>query len=467
MLRVGRSIRCNGIHSKQRIYFVSLMLFIIFIACIYGPLLYDVPNHSRRLWLQKDHKRLFPIDRSDVWGLLSASLAVMIAAGGGIGGGGMLVPIYILVMGFTAKYAIPLSNVTVFGGALGNTTVNWKKRHPFADRPLIDWDLILIMEPLTIGGALVGSLLNKILPEDVIVIMLVVLLTFIAYTTIAKAFSMYKEESEYVRKSFQPINDIQIPNAEHFSHVDQQPASVDISSDRCEILDYDEKISELSELMATNSSGSNSCKAELLEILKDESKTPLKKVAFITGLFLLILLIDILKGGGSNESGSTLAFWLANAFMLLCIIVFFFFSRAHLTREYHVKKKHRYKYVEGDIEWSEKATIVYPFLCCFAGFFSGMFGIGGGIVKVRRSSRLLLFSSYLSSYLSFDLMKRKFFIHGKGATYVTNGSESCRCFCFLFNHDSVHMLYSNCIICYIWLIAMGLCICLRSFGSYS
>jgi hypothetical protein len=107
------------------------------------------------------------------------------------------------------------------------------------------------MEPLTIGGALVGSLLNKILPEDVIVIMLVVLLTFIDYSTIAKAFSMYKEESEYVRKSFQPINDIQIPNAEHFSHVDQQPASMDralsgsfqnsdISSDRCEILDYDE-----------------------------------------------------------------------------------------------------------------------------------------------------------------------------------------------------------------------------------
>lgn len=446
---------------------------------MYGPLMSDVPNHGRRLRLQKDHKRLFPIDRSDICGLLSASLAVMIAAGGGIGGGGMLVPIYILVMGFTAKYAIPLSNVTVFGGALGNTTINWKKRHPFADRPLIDWDLILMMEPLTIGGALVGSFLNKILPEDVIVIMLVVLLTFIAYTTLAKAFSMYKEESDYVRKSFQPINDIKISNAEHLSNGDQQPASMDsalsgsfqnsdISSDICEILDYDEKISELSELMATNSGGSNSSKAELLEILKDERKTPLKKVAFITGLFLLILLIDILKGGGSNESGSTLVFWLANAFMLLCIIIFFFFSRAHLTREYLVKKKHRYKYVEGDIEWNERATIIYPFLCCFAGFFSGMFGIGGGIVKVRRSyGDFCFFFSCMSSYLSFDLMKLKFLIHGKGATYVTNGSESCSCFCILFNHDSVHMLYSNCVIRYIWLIAMGLCICLRSFGSYS
>ena len=34
--------------------------------------------------------------------------------------------------------------------------------HPNADRPLVDWDLILIMEPLTIGGALAGSFLNKV-----------------------------------------------------------------------------------------------------------------------------------------------------------------------------------------------------------------------------------------------------------------------------------------------------------------
>ncbi len=37
-----------------------------------------------------------------------------------------------------------------------------RRRHPSADRPLVDWDLILIMEPLTIGGALAGSFLNKV-----------------------------------------------------------------------------------------------------------------------------------------------------------------------------------------------------------------------------------------------------------------------------------------------------------------
>ena len=32
------------------------------------------------------------------------------------------------------------------------------RRHPAADRPLIDYDVILMMEPLTMLGALLGSM---------------------------------------------------------------------------------------------------------------------------------------------------------------------------------------------------------------------------------------------------------------------------------------------------------------------
>lgn len=91
-----------------------------------------------------------------------ATLGLMVAAAGGIGGGGILVPIYILVLKFSPKYAVPLSNITIFGGAITNTFLNLKKRHPLANRPLVDWDLILVMEPVTIGGALVGSFVQKV-----------------------------------------------------------------------------------------------------------------------------------------------------------------------------------------------------------------------------------------------------------------------------------------------------------------
>ncbi len=56
-----------------------------------------------------------------------------------------------------------LSNLTIVGGALANFAFNVNRRHPSGDKPLIDWDLIMVMEPTTILGALLGSYINKVL----------------------------------------------------------------------------------------------------------------------------------------------------------------------------------------------------------------------------------------------------------------------------------------------------------------
>ena len=41
-----------------------------------------------------------------------------------------------------------------------------------------------------------------------------------------------------------------------------------------------------------------------------------------------------------------------------------------------------YKGYDGEVEWNERSTIVYPAVCSLAGLIAGMFGVGGGIVKV-------------------------------------------------------------------------------------
>merc|ERR1712159_235416 len=118
-------------------------------------------------------------------GLAAAMVGLILAAGGGIGGGGILVPIYILIMRFSARYGIPLSNVTILGGALANNAFNMQKRHPNknVNRPVIDFDLVLLMEPPTIAGAVIGSILNKVLPEFVITTLLVIVLGATALRT--------------------------------------------------------------------------------------------------------------------------------------------------------------------------------------------------------------------------------------------------------------------------------------------
>jgi uncharacterized membrane protein YfcA len=64
--------------------------------------------------------------------------------------------------GFKTNIAVALSNITIVGGALVNFGFNVNKRHAHFKRPLIDWDLILVMEPATILGALIGGYFNRV-----------------------------------------------------------------------------------------------------------------------------------------------------------------------------------------------------------------------------------------------------------------------------------------------------------------
>ena len=125
---------------------------------------FEVHTQLERVLRQAEqavHKSLLPLDNYDVGGSLLIGLGLMIAASGGIGGGGILVPLLIIVFGFKPKYAIPLSNFTILGSSVTNIMMNLPKRHPDADRPLVDWDLILVMEPLTMAGAV--SILNNVI----------------------------------------------------------------------------------------------------------------------------------------------------------------------------------------------------------------------------------------------------------------------------------------------------------------
>lgn len=109
------------------------------------------------------HKPLWPHwSQGDVWLFALSAVTLFIAAGGGIGGGAVFVPLFIMVGGFTAAQAVALSNITILGGAVANFLVNSTKRHAFRDTPLIDWDLILVFEPTTMLGALLGSYCNKV-----------------------------------------------------------------------------------------------------------------------------------------------------------------------------------------------------------------------------------------------------------------------------------------------------------------
>lgn len=120
-------------------------------------------------------------------------------------------------------------------------------------------------------------------------------------------------------------------------------------------------------------------KEELAKILEEERHTPQANIMILVTLFVVVLTINILKGGGAFRSplgircGSQ-GFWVSNAAMLGWIVIISIFCRQYLVKRCEQKERCGYQYVEGDIKWDSRSTVVYPCVCCFAGFFAGMFG---------------------------------------------------------------------------------------------
>lgn len=334
----------------------------------------------------------------------------------------MLVPIYILVMGFPTKMAIPLSNVTIFGGAAVNMMLNVQKRHPHADRPLVDWDLILVMEPLTIGGAICGVFLNKLLPELVLGVLLVALLSFTAFKTYNKGVKTYNKETKELER-----------NASRAAK-SALAAAADEENDGGEgdsLLAGEEGGDEAGAAAGAGGSGIPATpeEQELAEVLAAESVTPMEKVGTLVAVFVVVIVANLLKGGGAFPSPlgvecGTLGYWTLTASMFVWLLVVSAKVRVDLIKAYEQKRRIGFKYVEGDVQWDAKATIRYPGLCFFAGFFAGMFGIGGGIIKgplmlemgvhpavsSATSACMILFTSFTActSYWMFGLLEESY-----------------------------------------------------------
>lgn len=390
------------------------------------------------------HKDLFPLDSSDIYGTILIALGLMIAASGGIGGGGIVVPLLILVYGFQPKHAIALSNFTILGSSLTNMVLNVVKVHPSANRPLVDWDLILVMEPLTMIGAVVGAIVGKILPDWILTLALVTLLAHTTYTTLEKAKSQYEnetkqfsaaagapkislltqiileDEEEDEKESLLPEEEPTFYPSEspHQLHALEAPKSIGSPSNLTDDFENDktmltpkskaQPIVEMTSLKSQNDSPNQAFESEdteqtdlfekempvrsnfldepsrmrqLNSLLKEESKTPMDHVYVMTSMVVVVVGLNLLKGGSRFPSilhirCGSFSYWFLTAVIIGVVLAVSLWARSKLIGKWSLKKRLRYRYLEGDVEWNPYNTIIYPSICFFAGFFAGMFGIG-------------------------------------------------------------------------------------------
>jgi hypothetical protein len=130
-----------------------------------------------------------------------------LAAGAGVGGGGLFVPIYMVLLGAGPKGAVPLSKATILGGAIGNFITLSRARHPKAkefkqaQRPIIDYESSTFMQSGELLGVVFGVLLNNLLPSIIIVSFLVCILSYNSIRTFKKGFAARKKENAAMAKA--------------------------------------------------------------------------------------------------------------------------------------------------------------------------------------------------------------------------------------------------------------------------
>lgn len=347
---------------------------------------------------------LFPFRwPQDYLGFGCAIVGLLLAAGGGIGGGGILVPIYILLLEFPVKHAIPLASTTVFGGAIANNILNAKKRHPnHPERPAIDWDLILQLEPMTIAGALIGVDLNKELPELALLVLMLLLLSITAQKTLAKAIKLYQKEEDEIKthQDHATENTALISSKETHFDIEKKESGYSGADDNVESDDIDDVDRNM--IM-------RQCRIDALKLCL---------------LFAVVTVLDLLQGTPDGKGGGPIGlqscgptcYWVSETMIFLCIVLFSFYVRSSILRRQDAGGP-----ILSEIHWDDRKTIVYPSVSICAGLIAGMFGIGGGIVKgplmlalgvhpqvaSATSAAMILFTSCTAtiSYLTFGYLK--------------------------------------------------------------
>ncbi|KAG5556737.1 hypothetical protein RHGRI_007116 [Rhododendron griersonianum] len=79
---------------------------------------------------------------------------------GGVGGGGIFVPMLTLIVGFDTKSAAALSKCMIMGASAASVWYNLRVPHPCREVPILDYDLALLFQPMLMLGITIGVALR-------------------------------------------------------------------------------------------------------------------------------------------------------------------------------------------------------------------------------------------------------------------------------------------------------------------
>ncbi|KAK8618325.1 hypothetical protein V6N13_132319 [Hibiscus sabdariffa] len=130
--------------------------------------------------------------------------AAIVSSAGGIGGGGLFIPILTIVAGMDLKTASSFSAFMVTGGSIANVMYNLRTTSDTMGRQhktLINYDIALLSEPCMLLGVSVGVVCNHVFPEWLITVLFAVFLVWSTFKTCRNGVGYWKMESDKYKES--------------------------------------------------------------------------------------------------------------------------------------------------------------------------------------------------------------------------------------------------------------------------
>ncbi|KAF5472871.1 hypothetical protein F2P56_009540 [Juglans regia] len=285
-------------------------------------------------------------------------IAASISSAGGIGGGGLFIPILTIVAGVDLKAASSLSAFMVTGGSAANVMCNLCNSSPkFGGKTLIDFDIALLSEPCMLLGVSIGVIFNLVFPEWLITILFATFLAWSTSKTCQNGVFYWRMESEELMRRNGGGN---LENG--------------LTNENCG--DESEGIKTAKEpLLGVKGSGCN-------------LRFSWMKMGVLALVWLSFFVLYLLRGNGHGRGiiiqvepcGS--GYWIISSFQIPLAMVFtsWILCKEETVLKHQTSPNHEDEDQDLQIRDGPSSKLIFPRMAFLAGVLGGFFGIGGGML---------------------------------------------------------------------------------------
>ena len=372
--------------------------------------------------------------------------AAGVATACGVGGGGIYVPLGMVLLAFAPKPASGLSQASIFGASLGGLALNIRDQNPHTDikdpdddsgktytRPVIDYDMALFLAPMEMAGAVLGVLIQALLPNWLYLFLAAIILGFTAHKTYKKWWSTRQKEmaKAAANDSTAALSMPAEPDPATSEDSDKGNNEKNGSTDE----QGDDEVEEGKAETKVYSAEQLQVRKDLLE--KDARQYPHEKLIALVILWIGLIILTFMKGGKGVASivGITCESPWYGVLIAIQFVWTLGFALVYGLKLPKIQKKKDdcgYPFTEDDVYWDNSKLRFYAFFTFVAGIVAGLIGIGGGMVL---GPLMLYMGIRKSCFCSFSKRRNRSFVSMCSALYSLSASpQSNQRVFFCFKH---------------------------------